>query len=228
MPQLSAAQGREDDAPATRRMLDWGLRLVLLLALPCAVALLVFAEPLVATLFHRGAFDALRRAADRRARCAATASAWSAWSASRSWRPASTPRQDMRTPVTIAVVRAGADPADEPAASCRCLGHAGAGAVDRPRRAGQRRCWLFVGLTRARQLPAGAGLGPLRAAGAVRQRAARRAARRGRAATSTGSACRPRRLQRIGLLAACLAGAALLYFGACWRAGLKLRSFCAR
>ena len=38
-------------------MLDWGLRLVLLLALPCAVALLVFAQPMVAVLFHRGAFD---------------------------------------------------------------------------------------------------------------------------------------------------------------------------
>jgi putative peptidoglycan lipid II flippase len=40
LPQLSAAQAR-----ATRglfRLLDWGLRLVLLLALPCAVALLVF------------------------------------------------------------------------------------------------------------------------------------------------------------------------------------------
>jgi putative peptidoglycan lipid II flippase len=39
-------------------MLDWGLRLVLLLSLPCAVALVVFPGPLVATLFHRGAFSA--------------------------------------------------------------------------------------------------------------------------------------------------------------------------
>src|SRR5205085_6361009 len=55
LPQLSAAQGR-GDADAYSAMLDWGLRLVLLLALPCAVALLVFAEPLVAVLFHYGAF----------------------------------------------------------------------------------------------------------------------------------------------------------------------------
>jgi putative peptidoglycan lipid II flippase len=34
-------------------LLNWGLRLVLLLALPCAVALAVFATPLVATLFSR-------------------------------------------------------------------------------------------------------------------------------------------------------------------------------
>jgi putative peptidoglycan lipid II flippase len=39
-------------------MLDWGLRLVVLLAVPCAVGLLAFATPLVATLFHRGALHA--------------------------------------------------------------------------------------------------------------------------------------------------------------------------
>jgi putative peptidoglycan lipid II flippase len=37
-------------------MLDWGLRLVVLLAVPSSVALLVFGMPLVATLFHYGAF----------------------------------------------------------------------------------------------------------------------------------------------------------------------------
>jgi putative peptidoglycan lipid II flippase len=56
-PQLSAAQARAD-ANAYSGLLDWGLRLVLMLALPCAVALAVFARPMVATLFHRGAFDA--------------------------------------------------------------------------------------------------------------------------------------------------------------------------
>jgi putative peptidoglycan lipid II flippase len=57
LPQLSAAQARGDSA-AYSAMLDWGLRLVLLLALPCAVALLVFAQALVAVLFHYGAFGA--------------------------------------------------------------------------------------------------------------------------------------------------------------------------
>lgn len=56
-PQLAAAQARDDTA-AYSSLLDWGLRLVLMLALPCAVALLVFAGPMVAVLFHRGAFDA--------------------------------------------------------------------------------------------------------------------------------------------------------------------------
>jgi putative peptidoglycan lipid II flippase len=57
IPQLSAAQGR-GDATEYSAMLDWGLRLTVMLALPCAVALLVFAQPLVAALYHRGAFVA--------------------------------------------------------------------------------------------------------------------------------------------------------------------------
>ncbi|MDO5691508.1 MAG: murein biosynthesis integral membrane protein MurJ [Pseudomonadota bacterium] len=56
-PQLAAARAAEDAARYSQ-MLDWGLRLVLLLALPCAAALLVFATPLIATLFHHGRFDA--------------------------------------------------------------------------------------------------------------------------------------------------------------------------
>ena len=55
MPQLAAARSAGDNERYAA-MLDWGLRLVLLLALPCAVALLVFAQPLVAVLYHYGAF----------------------------------------------------------------------------------------------------------------------------------------------------------------------------
>jgi putative peptidoglycan lipid II flippase len=56
-PQLSAAHARKDDE-AYSGLIEWGLRQLLLLALPCAVALLVFAEPLVSTLFQRGEFRA--------------------------------------------------------------------------------------------------------------------------------------------------------------------------
>jgi putative peptidoglycan lipid II flippase len=55
MPQLSAAKAAGDAAKYSA-MLDWGLRLVVLLAVPCSVALLTFAQPLVATLYHYGAF----------------------------------------------------------------------------------------------------------------------------------------------------------------------------
>ena len=55
MPQLAAAKAQGDD-DRYAAMLDWGLRLVLLLALPCAAALLVFSQPLVSVLYHYGAF----------------------------------------------------------------------------------------------------------------------------------------------------------------------------
>ena len=55
MPQLAAAKAA-GDADRYSAMLDWGLRVVVLLAVPCAVALLTFAQPLVATLYHYGAF----------------------------------------------------------------------------------------------------------------------------------------------------------------------------
>ncbi|WP_457427039.1 murein biosynthesis integral membrane protein MurJ [Roseateles sp. P5_E7] len=56
-PQLSAAQA-SGQSERYSRLLDWGLRMVVLLALPCAVALIVFAEPLTAVLYHRKAFRA--------------------------------------------------------------------------------------------------------------------------------------------------------------------------
>jgi putative peptidoglycan lipid II flippase len=38
-------------------LLDWGLRLTLMLALPAAVALALLAVPLITTLFHYGEFS---------------------------------------------------------------------------------------------------------------------------------------------------------------------------
>lgn len=55
LPQLAAAKAT-GDSERYAAMLDWGLRLVLLLALPCAAALLVFSQPLVSVLYHYGAF----------------------------------------------------------------------------------------------------------------------------------------------------------------------------
>ena len=57
LPQLSAARARHDEA-AYSAMLDWGLRLVVLLAVPCAVALIIFGQPMLAVLFHHGRFTA--------------------------------------------------------------------------------------------------------------------------------------------------------------------------
>ena len=77
-PQLSAAKAVGDQAGYSS-LLDWGLRLALLLALPCAVALLVFAQPMVATLFHRGAFEAPAVASTSLAVMAGVSACWAWW-----------------------------------------------------------------------------------------------------------------------------------------------------
>jgi putative peptidoglycan lipid II flippase len=56
LPQLTAADARAD-AAGYSALLDWGLRLVLLLALPCTLALLLFPVGLVSVLFHYGRFN---------------------------------------------------------------------------------------------------------------------------------------------------------------------------
>ena len=57
MPQLAAAKA-SDKPEEYSAMMDWGLRLVILLGVPCAVALLTFALPIISTFFQRGAFTA--------------------------------------------------------------------------------------------------------------------------------------------------------------------------
>src|SRR5450432_2324776 len=102
IPQLSAAQARQDVA-AYSGMLDWGLRVALVLTLPCAAALLVFPEAMIATLFQHGAFDARD--------VAKTAIALRAYGVGlvgiigvKILAPGFYARQDLRTPVTIAVI----------------------------------------------------------------------------------------------------------------------------
>ncbi len=56
IPALSAAHAKSDTQEYSR-LLDWGLRLVVVLTVPCAVALGVFATPLVASLYHYGLFQ---------------------------------------------------------------------------------------------------------------------------------------------------------------------------
>lgn len=58
LPSLSNAHA-SNDLQEYSSLLDWGLRLTFLLALPCAVGLATLSQPLTATLFHYGKFDAL-------------------------------------------------------------------------------------------------------------------------------------------------------------------------
>ena len=101
LPQLAAAQGRQD-GDAYSGMLDWGLRLVLLLALPCALALLIIPQALVSVLYHYGAFAAND--------VAMTVLALRGYGVGllglvgiKVLAPAFYARQDIRTPVKIAV-----------------------------------------------------------------------------------------------------------------------------
>lgn len=56
LPSLSTAHANKD-AEQYSALLDWGLRLTCLLALPCAVGLATLSIPLTTTLFHYGKFD---------------------------------------------------------------------------------------------------------------------------------------------------------------------------
>lgn len=57
LPSLSKSFADRDEGEYSELM-DWGLRLTFMLALPAAVALAVLAVPLVTSLFHYGAFSA--------------------------------------------------------------------------------------------------------------------------------------------------------------------------
>ncbi len=106
LPSLARASA-VDDADKYSRLLDWGLRLTLLLALPSAVALLVFARPLVAMLFNYGRFD--------QADVLATTLALRAYGVGliglvgvKILAPGFYARQDLRTPVKMALIVLGA------------------------------------------------------------------------------------------------------------------------
>lgn len=84
-------------------LLDWGLRLTMLLTLPAAVGIAVLAMPLVTTLFMHGAFSAADAAATRAAVIAYSIGLLGLISV-KVLAPAFYARQDIRTPVKIAVL----------------------------------------------------------------------------------------------------------------------------
>ncbi len=56
LPSLSKHHAKGDPAEFSK-LLDWGIRVTLLLTLPCALALALLATPLVCVLFYHGAFS---------------------------------------------------------------------------------------------------------------------------------------------------------------------------
>jgi putative peptidoglycan lipid II flippase len=93
----------EQSVQAYSELLDWGLRLTLLLAVPAAAALALLAVPLVTTLFHYGAFTATDVINTRNA-VLAYSIGLVGLIAVKVLAPGFYARQDIRTPVKIAVI----------------------------------------------------------------------------------------------------------------------------
>jgi putative peptidoglycan lipid II flippase len=223
MPQLAGARAAKDDERYSA-LLDWGLRLVVLLSAPCAVALLLFSQPLVAVLFHNGAYgdEDVKR----------TTLALMGYGvglvgivAIKVLAPGYYARHDMRTPVVIAVcvlvliqaLNVFLVPLLQHAALTLTIG---IGAVVNA-------IWLLVGLIRRGSYKPEPGWGKF-----VVQVAAGTLVLA--ALLAWGSyyfdwiGLRAQRLHRIGLLAALIAGAGLLYFAVLAAVGVRLRSFMRR
>jgi putative peptidoglycan lipid II flippase len=223
IPQLAAAQGR-NDATTYSGLLDWGLRLTLVLALPCTVALLVFPEALVATLFEHGRFDALA--------VARTALALQGYGAGllgligvKILAPGFYARQDMRTPVTIAIVVLVLTQAMN-LVFVPWLGHAGL-ALSVSLGAVVNAVWLFAGLLRGGWYRPAAGWGRF-IASVVVATALMGALLAAAEARIDWVGLAERQALRVTWLAGCIAAAALVYFGALLIAGLRPRDFSRR
>jgi putative peptidoglycan lipid II flippase len=101
LPSLSKANA-DGDKTEYSALLDWGLRLTFLLALPSAVGLAALSRPLIATLFNYGAFSAHATNAATQPLMAYAAGLLGIILV-KILAPAFYARQDIRTPVKIAV-----------------------------------------------------------------------------------------------------------------------------
>jgi putative peptidoglycan lipid II flippase len=102
LPSLSKAN-LDQDKTEYSALLDWGLRLTCLLAFPAAVALLTMPEALTATLFHNGKYDANAVQMTSYA-VAAYGVGLSGLIFVKILAPAFYAKQDIRTPVKIAIL----------------------------------------------------------------------------------------------------------------------------
>jgi putative peptidoglycan lipid II flippase len=220
MPQLAAAKAT-GDSQRYAAMLDWGLRWVLLLALPCAAALLVFSEPLVSVLYHYGAFT------DRDVQ--QTTLALTGYGvgllglvAIKVLAPGYYASQDIRTPVRIAIVVLVLTQLFN-VLLVPYLAHAGL-ALSIGLGALVNAVWLLMGLLRRgsyRPQP-----GWWRFAAQVLLATGLLTALLWMAAQHLPwVAMRAEAWTRIGWMALILLGSALLYFGVLWATGLRLKSF---
>jgi putative peptidoglycan lipid II flippase len=220
LPQLSAAQARQD-GDGYSDMLDWGLRMVVLLALPCAVALIVFPRALVAVVFHYGHFQPHDVAQTTRALMGYGVGLMGLVGV-KVLAPGFYARQDTRTPVRIALVVLAATQLMN-ALFVPWLGHAGL-ALSIGLAALLNASWLLAGLRRAGVYQ------PLPGWGAFMLRVTLACAALGALLAWAARAVDWLGLQRqwgqrAGWMALVLATAALLYFAALWAGGLRPAHF---
>ena len=220
MPQLASARAAAKPEQYSA-MLDWGLRLVVLLAVPCSVALLTFSLPLVAVIFQYGAYTAND--------VQQTTWALMGWGvglvgvvAIKILAPGFYANHDMKTPARIAIavliitqlLNLVLVPLYAHAALTLSIG---IGALINA-------LWLLVGLMRRgsyKPVP-GWGMFTLQVVAASALLAV--------FLMWANSAFPWSRMpgehwKRVGLMAMILMGSALIYFGAIWASGLKLRQF---
>ncbi|WGO82504.1 murein biosynthesis integral membrane protein MurJ [Arsenophonus apicola] len=91
------------DQQEYQRLMDWGLRLCFLLALPCAIALAILAQPLTVSLFQYGNFSAYDAVMTQRALIAYCVGLMGLIVV-KVLAPGFYSRQDIKTPVKIAII----------------------------------------------------------------------------------------------------------------------------
>jgi putative peptidoglycan lipid II flippase len=102
LPSLSKAHAQQNGQLHYSHLLDWGLKLMLLLGLPAALCMVMMADALVATLFHYGAFNAVDVAQTRVAVMAYSVGLVGLLTI-KILAPGFYAKQDIRTPVKIAI-----------------------------------------------------------------------------------------------------------------------------
>jgi putative peptidoglycan lipid II flippase len=220
MPQLAGARA-SGDSERYSAMLDWGLRLVVLLAVPSSLALVVFNVPLIATLFHYGAFKGSDVVQVAHA-LAGYGAGLVGLVAIKVLAPGFYASQDMKTPVRIAIIVLVVTQLLNIALVpwLRQAGLALSISLGAMLNAG----WLLVGLIqRGRYKPSpGWGHFLLQVTAAT---ALVTAFLMWSAASADWIALREHALLRAGLLAATLGASAVIYFAALWVSGVKVRQF---
>jgi putative peptidoglycan lipid II flippase len=103
LPSLAKVHAQPDSQRHYSHLLDWGLKLMLLLGLPAALCMVLMADALVATLFHYGAFSASDVAQTRLAVMAYSVGLVGLLTV-KILAPGFYAKQDIRTPVKIAIV----------------------------------------------------------------------------------------------------------------------------